>query len=78
MKSIFQGRNPQIVNAVYIVLKHGSIEVLLTNIEHFHGWFKNLICDVLAETVFLLVSLSTALLILRSIRKVKIHHEYKS
>lgn len=34
MKSLFQGRNPQIVNAVYIIFKHGSLKVLFINIKN--------------------------------------------
>lgn len=38
MKNVFQGRNPQIVNAVYILLKHESLKVLFIDIENsFNG-----------------------------------------
>lgn len=37
MKSIFQGRNSQVVNAVYILFKPGNIKVFLTKIKCFNG-----------------------------------------
>lgn len=38
MKSLSQGRNPQIVNAVYILFEHGSLKVLFISIKNsFNG-----------------------------------------
>lgn len=33
MKNLSQERNPQIVNAVYILFEHGNLKVLFINIK---------------------------------------------